>query len=338
MNSLYNFTYEELKDVLTKINLEPLRVTQTIQGLYNSRALCFKDISTLDKKTKNILEEQFVMTTLTPIKTLKSSDGSIKILYSLSDGEKIETVLIPNTKNNYTLCVSSQAGCPMRCLFCASGKNFKRNLKTHEIVEQVVLPSKNGFKITNIVFMGTGEPLLNIKDVLKSIQIINHEKLLKIGARQITVSTSGIPDGILSLSDFPLQIRLAVSLHFFKQEEREKWIKGASSYNLNTIIDALKTYQKKTNRQITIEHILIKKHTDNFQCMDDMRKLLSGLKYHVNLILWNPVEGYPFKPSDLSQVYRILKYLKHKKISVTLRKSHGIDIKAACGQLRAQNF
>jgi 23S rRNA (adenine2503-C2)-methyltransferase len=282
------------------------------------------------------------MFTLVPVQNLKAKDGSRKILWKTEDGHALESAVLPNTKDKgHTVCLSTQIGCPLACSFCASGAaGFIRNCGIHEIVEQAVRSARDGSRVTNIVLMGMGEPFLNLPAVLDAMRILNDPDLVGVGARQLTVSTAGLPDGIRSLADFELQVRLAVSLHFFRQELRERWMPVAKAHPLDKLVESLREYQKKTGRQFTIEWALFKGINDHLQAADDLRKLLKGLDFRVNLIPWNPVATSPagLKPADPDSAFRIMKHLRRNAIPATIRKERGGEIAAACGQLRMRDL
>lgn len=339
MIPLYGLGYDELVRTLSEAGLEPLRVTQTVHGLYRSRADTFRTISTLPKDAKRLLEERFRMFTLAEKDRRSSDDGCTKVLWEAPDGALFESVLLPNTKDGHTACLSTQAGCPLACAFCATGQTgFRRDLGPHEMVEQAVrLGRIPKTRLTNIVFMGMGEPFLNTDNLFTAIRILNDPRLFGIGARQITVSTVGIPEGIRRLADLGLQVRLAVSLHWFRQETRERWIPAARAHTLDAVVSALRDYQKASRRQFTVEWTLFRGLNDRLGDADDLLRLLRGLNYSVNLILWNPVEDCPpvFKPASPEAAVRIRNHLRRRGIPATVRRSRGASISAACGQLRA---
>ena len=336
MKYVYDYTYIELKKKLALDDFPKFRIQQILDGLYKSKALNFKTITTLSKDIKSKLLEKYVMFSLKAVKIESSKfDKTTKFLFSLEDGNVIEAVAIPNSKKQFTLCISSQVGCSLHCAFCASGHfGFTRNLAPHEIVEQILYIKKQNFDVTNIVFMGIGEPLLNYDNVLQAIEILNDKNLVNLGSRRITISTSGIIDKILDLAHTPFQIKLSVSLHFPDEKLRNKYMPVNKSYPLKDLIQTLEEYQKITNKIITFEYILFKNINDNLQIADDMRKLLAPLNYKINLIPYNEIEGYPFKQTSKDKIKKFYYHLKKKGVNVTLRQEHGQDINAACGQLR----
>jgi 23S rRNA (adenine2503-C2)-methyltransferase len=274
------------------------------------------------------------------VENLVSKEGnSIKALISLSDGLKIETVLLGHGTGRNTICLSSQVGCPLGCLFCATGKmGFKRNLTDMEIVEQAIyfarLLKKEGKQINNIVFMGMGEPLLNYENVMDAIKILNDKDGLNIGARHISISTIGITNGIKKLASQPLQVNLAISLHAPNNDLREKLIPANRKYSVDAIMEELNNYLKQTGRRVMIEYLMIDKFNDDKEQAEELGILLQQIDpplFFVNLIAYNPTED--FKPSPARKIKDFKLTLNKKGIEVTERYRFGQDIKAACGQL-----
>lgn len=338
--SLLSFPPSELEEILSSRIPEKFRVKQVIDGLYRSNALNFRTISTLPKEIKGLLEDSFKFLTVKEIQRQGSKQSwTTKFLFELEDGEHIEAVALPNTKKDFTLCLSSQVGCALRCAFCASGHfGLVRNLENHEILSQALHIRKSGFPVSNIVFMGIGEPMMNYENVISAIHSINVPEGMNIGARNITVSTSGIPEGILKLAESDLQVRLSVSLHFPYDEMRSKYMPVNRTHSLPKLVQALHEYQAKTNKIITFEYILIHGINDNLQVADDMRKLFSGLDYKINLIPYNPVPCFDFKTPSQEKCEKFFKHLLKKGIKATLRFRRGDDIEAACGQLRMKTI
>ena len=280
--------------------------------------------------------------------TLVSGQGnSIKALITLEDGLKIETVLLEHGAGRNTVCLSSQVGCPMGCLFCATGKmGFKRNLTRNEIVEQAVyfarLLKKNppnplyqgGNKVNNIVFMGMGEPFLNYENVLGAIKVLNDKDGFNIGARHISISTIGIIDGIKKLAKEPMQINLAISLHAPTDDLRAELIPANTKYPIDAIIEELNNYLKQTGRRVMIEYLMIDKFNDEVEQALGLVILLKRIDpplFFVNLIAYNPTAD--FQPSSAKRIFEFKKTLRDRKVDVTERYRFGQDIKAACGQL-----
>jgi len=291
---------------------------------------------------------------------VSKKEDSIKAKIILKDGLKIETVLMRHLDNRNTVCVSSQVGCPLGCLFCATGKmGFKRNLTVDEIIEQVIFFDRHlkpeNQRVTNVTYMGMGEPFLNYENVLKSIRILNDKEYFNIGARSISVSTSGIIEGIKKFSEEGLQVHphtkrdsgaelgtywnnprsgvgvnLAISLHAPNNELRKSLMPISKKYPLEVILKAVDDYIKKTNRQVMFEYVLIKGVNDSDECAEELAKLIKKPLYYVNLILYNAT-GI-FKPSDTKRVEKFKAILKKNKIVFSQRYRFGDDIHAACGQ------
>ena len=272
-----------------------------------------------------------------------SSDGTVKLLLEMNDGSKVETVLMRYSYGNVA-CVSSQVGCNMGCVFCASGLFKKtRNLTTAEMVGEILVlnqlldDEEKGKHITHVVVMGTGEPFDNYENVMDFIRIINHPKALAIGARHITVSTCGLPDQIRRYAKEGLQINLAISLHAPNDEIRSKLMKINRSYPLDKLIPAVKEYENIAKRRVTFEYILLKGVNDSVQDADQLTKLIKGTLAYVNLIPYNPVIENEFQRSPHANVQAFLDRLIKNGVTATVRKEFGSDIDAACGQLRAKN-
>jgi 23S rRNA (adenine2503-C2)-methyltransferase len=266
-----------------------------------------------------------------------SKDGTIKYLVEYPDGECVETVLMRfDNRANLTACVSSQVGCAVNCSFCATGKGgFKRNLDYKEIIEQVLTIQRDtGLKVTNIVFMGQGEPMLNLDNVLKALKIFNDD--FQIGARRITISTSGIISGINKLADMDLQSTLAISLHAPNHELRKKLMPIENKYPIEDLKKALINYVEKTGRRITIEYILIHGFNDTPQVAKELAQLLKDLKCNINLIPYNSVIENDYKKPSNSNIMKFKYLLEHSGKKVTVRLERGADIDAACGQLRGK--
>ncbi|MBU0636792.1 MAG: 23S rRNA (adenine(2503)-C(2))-methyltransferase RlmN [Patescibacteria group bacterium] len=271
------------------------------------------------------------------LKSIKSD--SLKALITLSDGLKIETVLLSHGVGRNTICLSSQVGCAIGCSFCATGKRgFKRNLTAEEMIEQIILFArllkKRNQRVNNVVFMGMGEPFLNYDNVLKTIKILNNKDYFNIGARHISISTIGIIDGIKKLATQSLQINLAISLHAPNNNLRAQIIPINKQYPLDKIINAINYYINKTNRRVMIEYVMIKDFNDSVEQARQLIELLKQISkplYFVNLIFCNSITE--FKPSEKDKIKQFREILVKQKIETTLRYSFGQDIQAACGQL-----
>ncbi len=329
----------ELENLMQKLKATKFRAKQIHNWIY------FKSVSTIDEMTnlsKDFREELKKIAKVTETKIKKkqvSKDGTIKYLVEYPDGECVETVLMRfDNRANLTACVSSQVGCAVNCSFCATGKGgFKRNLTYQEIIEQVLTIQRDtGLKITNIVFMGQGEPLLNLDNVLKALEIFNED--FQIGARRITISTSGIIPGIDNLANMNLQSTLAISLHAPNHNLRKEIMPIENRYNINDLKKALKNYIDKTGRRITIEYILIHGFNDTPQVAKELAYFLKDLKCNINLIPYNSVIENDFKKPSNNDIMKFKYLLEHSGKKVTVRLERGADIDAACGQLRGKNI
>ncbi len=339
MQNIYNYTEEMLNEYLINLNLKPFRSKQIIEWLYRKKIDSFDEMTNISKEFILKLKEDFYIDLLKCIINQQSSDGTMKFLFELKDGNLIESVLMKNDYG-YSLCVTSEVGCNMGCVFCASGmKKKKRNLETSEMVMQILSVEKIAkIRISHIVIMGIGEPFDNYDNVLNFIKIINNPLGLEIGARHITVSTCGIVDKIKEFADFPLQVNLALSLHAPTQSLREQIMPIAKAYNLVELMNSIKYYIEKTNRRVTIEYILLKDLNDTKECANNLADLLYGLNVYINLIPYNEVKEKPYKRSTKNSMIEFFDVLKKRKLNVQLRREQGSDIDAACGQLRSKHM
>ncbi|KAJ1287287.1 hypothetical protein BS78_03G419500 [Paspalum vaginatum] len=310
--------------------------------IYKSRAKQIQEFNHVPKAFREALLGAGWSVGRSPVHhAVTASDGTTKILLKLEDNRLIETVGIPvddddKATSRLTACVSSQVGCPLRCSFCATGKGgFARNLRPHEIVEQV-LAIEETFKhrVTNVVFMGMGEPMLNLTSVLEAHRCFNKE--LKFGQRMMTISTVGVPNTIKMLASHKLQSTLAVSLHAPNQKLRETIVPSAKSYPLGALMDDCKNYFLETGRRVSFEYTLLAGINDEKEHAEELAELLRtcGGGYHVNLIPYNPIEGSEYKRPYRKVVQAFVDALEAKKITVSVRQTRGLDANAACGQLR----
>jgi 23S rRNA (adenine2503-C2)-methyltransferase len=265
---------------------------------------------------------------------------AIKALIAFEDGLKVETVLMKHNDGRNTVCVSSQIGCPLGCAFCATGKmGFKRNLHDFEIVEQILFFARylktKGEKVTNIVFMGMGEPFLNYDNVISAIRILNDKDGLNLGARHFSISTAGVPEGVMKLAEEKLQANLAISLHAPDDKLRSEIMPIDKKYPIKEILNAVDWYIKETNRRVMIEYIMIDGINDSDECAKNLARLVKKPLYFVNLISYNPT-GI-FKPSLPARIKKFKEILEKHGIDVTQRHRFGQDVKGACGQLAAKN-
>ncbi|MEK5485519.1 23S rRNA (adenine(2503)-C(2))-methyltransferase RlmN [Lysinibacillus sp. FSL M8-0355] len=338
--SIYSLQPYQLEEWLTENGEKPFRATQIFDWLYNKRVKTFEEMSNLSKGLRDKLTANFALTTLSTIIKQESTDGTIKFLFQLQDGYSIETVLMRHEYGN-SVCVTTQVGCRIGCTFCASTLGgLKRHLLAGEIVEQVVKVQQTldevGERVSHIVIMGIGEPFDNYDAMMNFLKVINHEKGLNIGARHITVSTSGIVPKIYQFADEQLQINFAVSLHAPNQEARQKLMPIARAYKLDELMEAVRYYTKKTGRRVSFEYGLMSGENDSVEIAEELSALIKGIKCHVNLIPVNYVPERDYVRTSRSQIFAFEKTLKKNGINVTIRREQGSDIAAACGQLRAQ--
>lgn len=334
---LAGMTLEELERLMCEFGATKFRAKQIHNWIYA------KSVSSIDEMTnlsKDFREQLKLMASVTETKIKVkqvSKDGTIKYLIEYPDGECVETVLMRfDNRANLTACVSSQVGCAVNCSFCATGKGgFKRNLTYKEIIEQVLsIQRDTGLKVTNIVFMGQGEPLLNLDNVLKALDIFNND--FQIGARRITISSSGIIPGIFKLADCELQSTLAISLHAPNHKLRSELMPIENKYTIDELKKALLFYVEKTGRRITVEYILIHGFNDTPEVAKELAHLLKDLKCNVNLIPYNSVIENDYKKPSNNDIMKFKYLLEHSGKKVTVRLERGADIDAACGQLRGK--
>ena len=327
----------ELEELMEDMKASKFRAKQIHNWIYAKSISSIDDMTNLAKDFREELKQRAVVTE-TKIKVKQvSSDGTIKYLIEYPDGECVETVLMRfDNRANLTACVSSQVGCAVNCSFCATGKRgFIRNLNYKEIIEQVLTIQRDtGLKVTNVVFMGQGEPLLNLDNVLKALDIFNDD--FQIGARRITISTSGIIPKIEELAKSELQSTLAISLHAPKHNLRAKLMPIEEKYPLDKLKKALLDYVDKTGRRITVEYILIHGFNDTPEVAKELAYYLKDLKCNINLIPYNPVDETEYKKPSNNDVMRFKYLLEHSGKKVTVRLERGADIDAACGQLRGR--
>ena len=338
MKSIKNYDLEDLKKEFLELNEKQYRAEQVFKWLYVDKVNSFDEMTNLSLDLRKKLKEHFEFT-IHKIKTKQSSkDGTKKYLFELNDGNAIETVLM-EYKYGKSLCVSSQVGCKMGCKFCAStGLPFIRSLTSAEIVEQILAVERDeNIKISNVVFMGIGEPFDNYENVINAIRIINNQKGLSIGARHISISTSGLVPYIYKLADENIQCTLSISLHCTNNEKRSVLMPINRKYNIEELMKACKYYIEKTNRRISFEYALIKGENDNIEDANGLIKLLKGMLCHVNLIPVNKIENEPFKKTNDKNIIKFRDYLNENGIVATVRRELGSDIDAACGQLRRKS-
>ena len=341
MKNLYGYKLEDLEELMISLGQKKYRATQIFKWIYERGVTNFDEMSDISLSFREVLKNEFTLSIPTIYKKQISSDGTIKLLLSLGDDSKIETVLM---RYNYGLvaCVTSQVGCNMGCAFCASGLFKKqRNLEVHELVGQILvlnnLLKEENRKITHVVVMGTGEPFDNYDNVMKFIRILNNPHGFAIGARHLTVSTCGLVEKIREYANEGIQINLAISLHAPSDKIRNKIMPISLKYPLDQLMDAVKYYEATAKRRVTFEYILLEDINDSIENAKELAKLIKGTTSYVNLIPYNPVGELKYKRTSGNRVHRFMDALIKEGVNVTVRKEFGTDIDAACGQLRAKN-
>ncbi len=339
MKNIKDYDLEELKKELIEMGEKPFRAEQIFKWLYEEKVESFDEMTNLSISLREKLKENYTLCNFGILKKQESKDGTIKYLLDILDGNAIETVLMRYHHGN-SICVSSQIGCKMGCKFCAStGINFIRNLTTGEIIEQMLkVEQDTGERISNVVFMGIGEPLDNYDNVVKAIRLMNHPKGLNIGARHISISTSGLVPKIYQLAKENIQCTLSVSLHATNNQKRSSMMPVNQTYPIEELLQACKDYIATTNRRISFEYALAKSNNDNLEDAKELVKLLKGMLCHVNLIPINKIENGQFDKSSNESIMRFRDFLNDHGIVATIRRELGSDIEAACGQLRRKNL
>ena len=339
MKNIKDYNLDELKEELKKIGEKTFRAEQIFKWIYESRVSSFDEMTNLSLELREKLKENYTIKQFNILKKQVASDGTKKYLFDVLDGNAIETVLM-EYHHGYSICVSSQIGCKMGCKFCAStGIPFIRNLSTGEIVEQIMAVERDeNIRISNIVFMGIGEPLDNYDNVVGAIRIINNPKGLNIGASHISISTSGLVPKIYKLAEENIQCTLSISLHATTNEQRSKMMPVNDAYKLEELLQACRDYIEKTHRRISFEYALAKENNDNLEDAKRLVKLLKGMICHVNLIPINKIENGAYMKSSNENIMKFRDYLNDHGIVATIRRELGSDIDAACGQLRRKNL
>ncbi len=345
--SLLDFTQKELQE-----QIKPsFRVKQIFGWLYHNYAQSFDEMKNIPKALKDELAEKFIVNPLKIIKKEESSDGTIKYLFELQDGKTVEAVWLKmkeeitdeegniTQESKYTICVSTQVGCKVGCAFCLTAKGgFTRDLTAGEIVAQVVnLKRDNNHKhnrMINIVYMGMGEPLDNLDNLAKAIEIFKDEEGLCISGKRQTVSTSGLSNKIDKLGELDLGVHIAISLHAVDDKLRTELIPMNKAHNIASIIEAVKRFPIDTRKRVMFEYLVIKNKNDDLLSAKKLVKLLSGIKAKVNLIYFNPYPGTEYERPNKADMIAFQEYLVNHGLLCTIRDSKGIDISAACGQLK----
>lgn len=345
--SLYGYTLDELKSLLSP----SFRAKQVYHWLYHRYENNIAFMDNISKKTQEYLQSHFVVSQIEPVRIEKSSDGSKKYLFQTKDGHTFESVLIQMKQKKldenggiiesekWTMCLSSQIGCKVGCAFCFTAKGgFVRNLNAGEIVEQVVMMKREANiapnKRVNIVYMGMGEPLDNLANVAQAIKILAQLDGLSISARRQTISTSGIAPKIKKLGELNLGVQLAISLHAVSDELRSKLMPINKAYNIAEVLNEVRAFPVDSRKRVMFEYLMIKGVNDDIKSAKKLLSLLNGIKAKVNLILFNPHEGSEFERPLMEDVKAFADFLVKKGLLCTIRESKGIDISAACGQLR----
>lgn len=342
MINLYDLNKDELTELITGWGFPRFRADQLWRWLYDNKAERFDEMHTLPVDLRRRLENETRLGRLEVVRALASSDGETrKYLFRLPDGQFIETVLMEYDDNRRTACISTQAGCAMGCVFCATGQmGFARHLSEGEIVEQALHVARTlhaeGERLSNVVLMGMGEPFHNYDNTLEAVRRLMDEEGLNIGQRHITISTVGLVPAIRRFADEGLQVRLAISLHAATDEERSALLPINRKWNLDELLDAVREYIDKTGRRVTFEWAAIAGENDSPEQAHELGRRLQGLIAHVNIIPLNPTGGYSGRPADPQRLERFVKILESYGIPATVRVRRGIDINAGCGQLKAE--
>ncbi|MBR6505164.1 MAG: 23S rRNA (adenine(2503)-C(2))-methyltransferase RlmN [Clostridia bacterium] len=339
MKNIKDYNLDELTEELINIGEKKFRAEQIFKWIYQENVTSFDEMTNLSLELREKLKQNYYIGLFEIVKKQVALDGTKKYLFKLPDGNTIETVLM-EYKHGKSICVSSQIGCKMGCKFCAStGIPFERNLTSGEIVEQLqAIERDENIRISNIVFMGIGEPLDNYDNVVNAIKILNNPKGINIGARHISISTSGLVPKIYKLADENMQCTLSISLHATNDEKRTAMMPINKTYNIEELMKACKYYIETTNRRISFEYALAKDNNDNLDDAKGLVKLLRGMNAHVNLIPINKIENGKFIKSTNENIIKFRDYLNDHGIVATIRRELGSDIEAACGQLRRKNL
>ncbi|MBO4816322.1 MAG: 23S rRNA (adenine(2503)-C(2))-methyltransferase RlmN [Clostridia bacterium] len=333
--NIKDYNLDELKEIMQNIGEKPYRAEQIFKWIFAQNVTSFDEMTNLSIELRQKLKDNFDLHVFKILQKQESKDGTKKYLFDTLDGNAIESVLM-EYKHGFTICVSSQIGCKMGCKFCAStGVKFARNLSSGEIVEQLLAIERDeNIKISNLVFMGIGEPLDNFENVMNAIEILNNPKGINMGARHISISTSGLVPKIYELADRNMQCTLSISLHSSNNKKRSEMMPVNNIYNIEELMKACKYYIEKTNKRISFEYALAKDNNDNLSDAKELVKLLKGMLCHVNLIPINKIENGKFTKSTNENIIKFRDYLNEKGIVATIRRELGSDIDAACGQLR----
>lgn len=340
--NIRNFSFEELKASMEVLGEKSFRSKQVYEWLWKKNAATFEEMTNLAKDLRTKLEEHYFIDHIKLDDQQISSDKTIKCAFSVQENKVVEGVLIPTTSRT-TACISSQVGCSLACTFCATGRlKLMRNLTAGEIVDQVVYlrdQAENRYNtpLTNIVYMGMGEPLLNYKNVLRSVEMITSEEGLGMSPKRITISTAGIAKMIRKLGDDEVKFNLALSLHAANDKKRSHIMEINDSNNLAELSDALRYFHQKTDSRVTFEYIIFKNFNDQIEDAQELAEFAKCVPCKINIIEYNPIDDSEFQQADRANVDNFAAYLEAKNLVVNVRRSRGKDIDAACGQLANKN-
>lgn len=336
MKNIYGITLEKLEKYFEEIGEKKFKATQVFEWIYKKRVKSFDEMINIKKDTIEKLKQDFTFETVKVVDKKKGKDVA-KFLFALNDFEHVEAVLMMHDYGK-SLCVSTQVGCNMGCAFCESGRRKKvRNLKVEEMINQFLLIEETlDIRISHVVLMGIGEPFDNYDNVMDFIDILNTGKGIDLGARHITVSTSGLVPKIKEFMENGKQVNLAISLHAPNNEIRNRIMPINKAYPLEILIPTLKEYIRKTNRRLTFEYILLNEINDSKECAYELAKLIKGMNAYVNLIPYNETSHIEYKKSTPERITEFFETLKSQKIQVTIRREFGSEVDAACGQLRSK--
>ncbi len=335
MKNILDMSINEVKDAIAAVGLKGYKADQVLDWIYRKKIFDFHEMTNISKKDAGLLGSRFSIDIPKTTDNLRSSDGTLKYLLELADGNVVESVLMEYSYG-YSICISSQAGCRMNCSFCASGKDgLARNLTPGEMTGQILAVSAaSGCEISRVVVMGTGEPFDNYDNFIKFIETTNDRQGLDIGQRKLTVSTCGIIPRIYDFADYNSQVNLAISLHGTDNESRSRTMPVNKSYPIEKLIHACRYYINKTNRRLSFEYALMPGINDSIEKAEELAKLLKGMLCYVNIIPVNRIDGVTYKGDPKANVLRFYDILGKHGIHTTVRRELGTDIGAACGQLR----
>lgn len=334
-NDIFQLSFREVQSLIEEVGEKKFRAKQVYEWLHNHPISSYDDMNNIPKSLRQLLSEKYPMDILEIREIQQSVDGTKKYLFELNDGNVVESVLIPNSDGRITACISTQVGCSMNCVFCATGsQGLTRNLSAQEIVFQLAQMIKtSGERFSNAVVMGQGEPFLNYDNTLKAIRRFNSDEAYKIAARKITISTCGVIDGIKKFSEEPEQFGLAISLHSAVQATRNVIMPKTKNMPLNSLSAAISDYIKKTNRRVTFEYMLLKGINDDAEHLAALIEFCNHPLMHVNLLQFNEVDSCEFKSAGMASLKHFENDLTKNGVPCSIRCSKGSDIDGACGQL-----